>query len=186
MNKKKLILATICFLFYFSIAVLAYRPSAEGHTCRSNLYIIMSAIEMYNMDMIDNKITVFNEDSLKKLLAGHYLKSEPSKSRQQCEYLTLGDLSEGGILYCKYHGDANHILESEYYSFEEYPKLPQNTTIQDYHENIERISQARTQYLEKIKKEKEKRKFEMDLTLYLLYACVIYLIYLTIKLFIKK
>ena len=55
---------------------------------------------MYNMDSSE----LMKEINYNHLYDGKYLKEEPKTPTKECRYLSDGDLSEEGIVYCKVHG----------------------------------------------------------------------------------
>lgn len=45
--------------------------------------------------------------NINKLVEGGYLSSNPKGPESECEYISVGDLSENGHLECKKHGKWN-------------------------------------------------------------------------------
>ncbi len=83
------------------------RPSARQKACFSNIRVIQGAVEMYNMD----SSTMMKELDLNLLINGNgssdikYLKYHPTKPEVSCSYISIGDLSDDGVIACEYHGD---------------------------------------------------------------------------------
>ena len=118
------------------------RQSARCKACFSNQRVIQGAVEMYNMDVA----TMMQQLDTKILVEGNYLKSEPSKPDTTCEYTNIGDLSGYGFVFCKYHGDPDHLVYCEYYKdnrYDQYEKLSQNATEEDIRLNGDRIRKER-------------------------------------------
>ena len=150
MKKKNLALILISFFIFFSAPVFA-RMNARPKACAMNIRVLLSAIEMYNMDFSE-PLKKIDNDTIKYLVTKGYLKSELSKPEPSlCEYHSLGDLSNGGLIYCRYHGDLEHLIESEYCKTigEDYLKLPQDLTDQEFAKNKDKIIKIRDKYREK-------------------------------------
>ena len=167
MNNKKLIISClICILFSCS-NLLAYRASARGKTCMSNIRIIQGAIEMYNMDHPSSELKQLDRDAINELIKGKYLKDEPQKPDSQCDLLSIGDLSKDGIIYCIYHGDLEHLIYCDYYKnidYDQHKKLPQNTTIEEINQNREKIKEERNKLREIVDLKHQKEKEEKERT----------------------
>lgn len=71
--------------------------------CIMNLRKIIAAVEMYNLDHIE----MMTKLELDKLIESGYLKTVPKGPESECEYISVGDLSENGHLECKKHGKWN-------------------------------------------------------------------------------
>ena len=152
MNYKKLII--ICCLLFLGISNNAFaRRSARDKACLSNIRVIQGAVEMYNMD-VSTMIEELNPKTMSFLVKGGYLKVEPVKPETQCEYKSVGNLTNNGIIYCPYHGDVDHLIYSEYYKddeYDQYEKLPQNT--------VESVIELKK---DRILKERERLKRKID------------------------
>ena len=159
-NKKILLICCLFFMIFVCNSAFA-RLSGRPQACASNIRIIQGAVEMYNMD---SKISMkhLDNDSMKELIKGKYLKEEPEKPETSCEYKSIGDLSkegEGeGIIFCTYHGDLEHLVYSEYHKYDEYEKLSQNATYNDVKTKIKHIISERDKFREKEEKEKERNE----------------------------
>ena len=85
--------------------------NSRVRACRSNISILNTAVENYNLDSAQK---MKNLDQL-KLLEGKYLKKiiikEPT---DECYYYSFGDLTVDGIIYCDYHGDINGTKIKQY------------------------------------------------------------------------
>lgn len=78
--------------------------------CNDNLNKILEAVEKYNLNN-SVKIKELNDKEIKKLKDNNYLESIPKVPRQDCSYLSDGDLTDKGTIYCKYHGDVSNKLK---------------------------------------------------------------------------
>ena len=150
---KKIII--ICCLLIFAIynPVFARRESARDKACFSNIRVILGAVEMYNMD-VSTMMEELNPKTLDILVKGKYLKSLPNLPEpSKCEYKSLGNLTDEGFIYCKYHGDLQYLIECEYYKdndYNQYEKLSQNATNEDIKANRERIIKEREKTIERV------------------------------------
>ena len=141
-NKKINIIFCLISMIFVCNSAFARRVSARDKACFSNIRVIQGAVEMYNMD---SSIMMENLD-IENLKKGKYLKEEPVKPEVSCEYKNFGNLADDGFVFCKYHGDLERILDSEYYKdneYEQYEKVPQNATMEEYKGNRERILRIR-------------------------------------------
>ncbi len=77
--------------------------------CFKNIRTITSAIENYNMDSSE-MIKSFDKDVKEMLIDKKYLSPKMPLPTDSCEYASEGDLSNDGILYCKFHGDFDNKL----------------------------------------------------------------------------
>lgn len=75
-------------------------PLLYQKRCFTNQSLIMGAIAMYNMDH-DVMIKEYNSNIYDLLIQEKYLSGEIIT---ECDFFVEGDLSEGGYLYCVYHG----------------------------------------------------------------------------------
>ncbi len=141
-----------------------HRPDYYADRCHYNVSHLKEVIERYN----DTNVTKINE--LSEITMG-YLKNsygEPFLSgyyTKDCKYLSKGDLTKDGFVYCVYHGDLDDILRCEYYKDYDYhldgidgkddkldkERLPQDCSMEFYRENVGKILQKREN--EKNKKE---------------------------------
>jgi len=80
--------------------------TARGKACHANQRVIAGAVEMYNMDNATMMKTLRNADTAASgaLVSGLYLKSPIHPPESDCEYLSFGDLTKNGIIYCRRHG----------------------------------------------------------------------------------
>ncbi len=105
------------------------RPETRQKACFSNIRVLQGAVEMYNMDVgyNDNNETkkkevvkeenmmgimkevkeesMMKELDIDQLIKGKYLREHPYKPDNSCSYISIGDLSEDGVVACEYHGD---------------------------------------------------------------------------------
>ena len=110
-------LAILFFIFlYIVINVITSLPEkkfdhsrSREKACFSNIRVISGAVEMYNMD---HSVMMTNLD-INALVQERYLKSAVTGPEKECEYLTEGDLTEDGYIYCKLHGDIGKLKEKE-------------------------------------------------------------------------
>ncbi len=77
------------------------RYHAKKASCFSNQRILQGAIEMYNMDHSTMMTTIDMETLVKE----HYLIKELVGPEPQCEYESIGDLTQDGYINCKFHGN---------------------------------------------------------------------------------
>lgn len=106
---------TLAFILFSIMALVALisvpnitrsRASARRKTCFSNMRVLQGAVEMYNMDSYKMMKTLDTD----LLVKSKYLKEKPVFPEPDCLYLTEGDLTENGKIYCKHHGV---VLNSE-------------------------------------------------------------------------
>lgn len=76
------------------------RSSAREKACFSNIRVLSGAVEMYNMD----HNTMMTTLDIKELVKDCYLKQAPVGPEPDCEYYSIGDLSDNGVIACKRHG----------------------------------------------------------------------------------
>jgi competence protein ComGC len=149
----------ICLLFIILSCniVFARRESARDKACFSNIRVILGALEMYNMDH-ETMLEEVNPDIIEKLVETGYLKVSPSKPDSRCEYHSIGSLTSEGIIFCKYHGDVERLVYSEYFKdneFDQHEKLPQNATDDEIKAKREIIIQEREKLAIHVKYKKE-------------------------------
>ena len=97
----------------FAVAIPNFRKAREqarGKACHANMRVIMGAVEMYNMDHTE-MMTVVTEKELDILVQGGYLKSRITHPTNECQYGTVGDLTQGGQICCLEHGTVEKIPE---------------------------------------------------------------------------
>ena len=85
------------------------RESARDKACMANIRVISGAVEMYNMD----NPGMMKQLDLRALLKGKYLKSEVVPAESGCRYMSVGDLSESGEVYCQLHGNIDRRSPEE-------------------------------------------------------------------------
>lgn len=146
---------------FFSLCntLFAHRPDGRLRSCISNIRNIYGAIEMYNMDNIEH-FTKLDEDGFKLLKKGHYLK-EITKPESKCEYKSMGNLSDRGIIYCVYHGDIEQLVSCEYYKYDQdkYKKIPQNIIDEEFNNNLDLVKREKSLYEEEIRKHNASKFF---------------------------
>jgi competence protein ComGC len=69
--------------------------------CFNNQRSLVGAIEMYNMDH-DVMIKNYDSNVYDTLVREKYIKNNNIDT--ECDFFVAGDLTEGGYLYCLYHG----------------------------------------------------------------------------------
>ena len=81
------------------------KEEAIKKACFSNLRVLQNAIEKYNEEN-DNKMSTLDQEIL---LSKKYISDiiEDRKPDKRCKYLSEGDLSTEGYIYCEYHGDLS-------------------------------------------------------------------------------
>ena len=146
---------------FFSLCntLFAHRPDGRLRSCISNIRNIYGAIEMYNMD---NKepITKLDDNGLKLLKKEGYLR-EITKPESKCEYKSMGNLSDRGIIYCVYHGDIEQLVSCEYYKYDQdkYKKIPQNIIDEEFNNNLDLVKREKSLYEEEIRKHNASKFF---------------------------
>ena len=147
MTKIKYILIFSLFIILCCNTAFA-RRSSRDKACFSNIRVIQGAIEMYNMD-VSTMMEELNPKTMDILVKEKYLKSYPTPPEtSKCEYQSIGDLTDAGIIFCKYHGDIEHLVYCDYYkdNFDEnYEKFSQNASNEEIKRNIDRITKGREQ-----------------------------------------
>lgn len=81
--------------------------TARGKACHANQRVLTGAVEMYNMDKGNTMTRLVPADAFdtaSPLVTGMYLKSPINRPETKCEYMSYGDLTGPGILYCSQHG----------------------------------------------------------------------------------
>ena len=125
----RLLLAFCIILFLSCNTIYAYTASrsyARYKSCLSIQRVLQGAIEMYNMDS-SSYFEKLDEDGMKKLEDGKYIKKIPVGPELSCKYLYTKEYSENGDVYCEYHGGIDkdklrpspqfaEILEAHYRS----------------------------------------------------------------------
>ena len=87
------------------------RRSSYQKQCFSNQRVLMGAIEMYNMDH-NNMMTNYDNSFFELLVRDKYL--TPSfMNNIECEFLSEGDLTGSGYIYCVNHGDTEKKKEGK-------------------------------------------------------------------------
>ncbi len=109
---KNLKVLLFCFSFIIitsccSFALTKSRDYPRYKNCLSNQRVILSAIEMYNLDFPDSVIQSFDDNSSKLLLEKNYLKVIPEGPELKCKYHYTAEFSEKGDVYCEYHGGVD-------------------------------------------------------------------------------
>ena len=147
MTKIKYILIFSLFIILCCNTAFA-RRSSRDKACFSNIRVIQGAIEMYNMD-VSTMMEELNPKTMDILVKEKYLKAYPTPPEtSKCEYQSIGDLTDAGIIFCKYHGDIEHLVYCDYYkdNFDEnYEKFSQNASNEEIKRNIDRITKGREQ-----------------------------------------
>ena len=104
-SKSRALCVVLLLYFLFNLACIPSHRGNHSHNpqkdCRTNIRVIESAVEMYNMD----SSSIMNNLDIDILIKGHYLKEKPIEPDKNCEYFIEGDLSKDGYVYCARHGD---------------------------------------------------------------------------------
>lgn len=111
-----IILAITIFFVYNGLPSDYFRkpwPIIRQKECFSNIRILTRATEMYNMSE-STKITEINDSTYNILIEKKYLKAIPILPEKKCQYLSEGDISKDGYIYCKYHGDLEGRKECDF------------------------------------------------------------------------
>ena len=88
-----------------------HRRTTPQNLCFSNQRVLNGAIDMYNMDS-SKMIKTYDQSIRDLLIKGKYLKSD-FMNEVECEFLTEGDLTENGFIYCVNHGDIEKKKEGK-------------------------------------------------------------------------
>ena len=103
------------------------RVDIREKACFSNQRLLLSSIEMYNIDhssMLNN----INDKAIGFMIKDGYLKGKvedfvcPETINKDRNYTNLGDLFAGGIIYCKYHGTQEGIKITPKMTLSDYKK----------------------------------------------------------------
>ncbi len=114
---KKIIVITFLLVIYLfnNCSVEAMRVSrsySEQDRCFNISRAICGAIEMYNMDVTDEKkISSINQESINILTDKGYIRKGTIREKSnyhKCEYAIKGDVRKDVIVYCKYHGSPEY------------------------------------------------------------------------------
>ena len=135
----KLLVTIICFgLLAFLLMPNSPRCVKSGNrdkNCFSNIRVLMSAIEMYNMDH-NESMHELTETSIDELIRDKYLIKTYFSKDEECEYKSKGELDpdnkDAGFIYCTYHGDIDGYLECKYFLDNKY-RIPQNCSIEEFY-----------------------------------------------------
>ena len=79
------------------------RRTSPRNACYSNQRVLLGGIEMYNMDH-NEMIKSYNPSVRDSLIEGKYLPANFMENIE-CEFVTEGDLTDTGFIYCVNHGD---------------------------------------------------------------------------------
>ncbi len=88
--------------------------SSPKRKCFANQRYLLGVVENYNMDAQSNNyetIKSLDSEAIVRLLEKRYLKENPNKNYKDCEYLSKGDLTNNGFIYCKKHGDISQRVK---------------------------------------------------------------------------
>ncbi|NLF98349.1 MAG: prepilin-type N-terminal cleavage/methylation domain-containing protein [Candidatus Riflebacteria bacterium] len=85
------------------------REQARDKACMANMRVLAGAVEMYNMD----NPGLMQQLDMNALLKGKYLKSPIVPAETGCRYLSIGDLSADGEIYCQLHGNIDRRSPEE-------------------------------------------------------------------------
>ena len=105
------IIACILVFLGFPNEFFAFaRSGAFQKACFSNIRVITGAIETYNLEN-SKKIEELNDNNLKLLVEKGNLKSIPEAVYNECKYMSSGNLSKDGFVYCDMHGDPGKKID---------------------------------------------------------------------------
>ena len=119
-----------------------HQPSRQK-ACFSNIRVLIGAVDMYNMD---HKIMMTKLD-LNALIQENYLKKNFSGPEKECEYLTEGDLTDNGYIYCKIHGDIEGLKEKEIQSKKDEEKKRNSSFVKNVFSKIWAYEEKLDSYL---------------------------------------
>ena len=98
----------------FLVSGLTLAISREK-ACFSIQRMIASAVEMYNMDHVALIKTLQHDDVTMEsapMIRGRYLKTTVNPPEFDCEYLSFGDLTKNGMIYCARHGTTPELYQA--------------------------------------------------------------------------
>ena len=108
-------LAFILFCEFFLISIMSTpnltmnRTSERRAACFSNIRLLQSTVEMYNLEK-NNPMKSIDLDILVK---EKYLKKVPTPPDTNCIYSSEGNMMDKGKVYCKFHGFYDENKEKE-------------------------------------------------------------------------
>ncbi|MBP7632650.1 VWA domain-containing protein [Candidatus Ozemobacteraceae bacterium] len=93
---------------FFPAAVLVpnfrkAREQAREKACYANMRVLLGAVEMYNMDQ-PSMLRMIDDQVIDGLQQSNYLKGGINRPESGCAYLSSGDITSGGVIYCALHG----------------------------------------------------------------------------------
>lgn len=88
------------------------RQQARQKACFANQRVLMGAIEMYNMDH-DTMITTIDENTMRLLEEGSYLKGKMQMAEKDCYFGATGPLDKNGVVICAIHGTPEDPFTEE-------------------------------------------------------------------------
>jgi competence protein ComGC/RNA polymerase subunit RPABC4/transcription elongation factor Spt4 len=100
----------LMMLFIIGTAAIAIpnfkkaRARARQKACFSNIRVLTGGVELYNMDA-ESKDEMMKDLDVRLLVNKGYLKTDVPRPEPQCSYSSKGDLTDDGVIYCKYHGE---------------------------------------------------------------------------------
>lgn len=97
------------FNFGGAIPEKHHHTSSREKACFSNIRVLTGAVEMYNMDCPQ----MMNKLDMNKLVETKYLKAPIIGPEKECEYLTEGDMTGNGYIYCANHGDIERFKQKD-------------------------------------------------------------------------
>ena len=104
-----------------------YTHSREK-ACFSNIRILTGAVEMYNMDCPQK----MDKLDMNKLVETKYLKAPITGPEKECEYITEGELTGNGYIYCTNHGDIERHKQKEIEERKEQEKKKNNNPLKKF------------------------------------------------------
>ncbi len=115
--------------------------NARRKACFANQRILLGAIEMYNMDHID-QIHELNDKVIELLIKEKYLKGSLSdyvcpETRYKGKYLSLGNILKSGVTYCEYHGTLDGIEIKPGMTFTDYLEEREQRAKKDIQKSLE-------------------------------------------------
>ncbi len=102
----------VALLIIFSMTGCGKDNEKIAAACLANQRTLMGAVEMYNMDSKEGKISEFQHSMALEgsiLVKQHYLRSPLKLPDEKCRYKSQGDLSKDGIVYCEVHDDLKKM-----------------------------------------------------------------------------
>ena len=112
---KEILIVIIILVIILSLKPIHFRDykgskeEAIKKACFSNIRYLQNAVDKYNEENKD-KMAILNQDILlnKKYINEKIQDQQPDK---RCKYLSEGDISTDGYIFCEYHGGLSQLYK---------------------------------------------------------------------------